>query len=262
MQIFKKTPNIDFLKYQKITAIFSFLIIIAGLVGLFTKGMRLGIDFRGGTNVQVKINKEVEISEIRKLLIPTLGEETIITNFGEKNSGEFLIAIPKIEKSNEKNYIGSKIKEALLSNFPQLEIRRVESVGPKIGSELKQKAFYAILLALLGILIYITIRFEFIFAVGSIIALFHDVFIVITFFVLLGKEFNLIIIASLLTILGYSLNDTIVIFDRIREKKKQVERDIAELVNIGVNECLSRTILTSLTTLLVALMLYFLEVIF
>ena len=121
---------------------------------------------------------------------------------------------------------------------------------------MRQKALLAILWSLIGILIYITIRFEFIYALGAILAIFHDVLIIGSIFILLGKEFNLIIIASLLTIVGYSLNDTIVIYDRIREKQKEVERDTKELINLGVNECLSRTILTSITTLLVVLTLY------
>ena len=121
---------------------------------------------------------------------------------------------------------------------------------------MRQKALLAVLWSLIGILIYITIRFEFIFAIGAILAIFHDVLIIVSIFVLFGKEFNLIIVASLLTIVGYSLNDTIVIYDRIREKQKEVERDIKDLINLGINQCLSRTILTSVTTLLVVITLY------
>ncbi len=256
MQIFKQTPNINFLKFRKIAGVFSLLILTAGVIGLFTKGIKLGIDFKGGTNIQVQFPHKTEIAKVRSLLVGLLGPETIVTNFGAQDNNEFLIAITK-NQALTTQHINDKINAALLANFPQMEIRRVETVGPKIGSELRNKAFYAILLALVGILAYITIRFEFVFGVGAVIALFHDIFVIMAVFILLGKEFNLIIVASLLTILGYSLNDTIVIFDRIREKKKQVDRNIIDLVNLGVNECLSRTILTSLTTLLVVVMLYF-----
>jgi preprotein translocase subunit SecF len=257
MQIFRKTPDIDFLKFRKIAALISLLIIAAGVTGLLTKGMRLGIDFQGGTNVQVRFTKQTEISTIRDLLTSSLGLEAVVTNFGGEGNNEFLIAIPQDQQLSSEDYISDRINEALRSSFPQMEIRRVESVGPKVGSDLRSKALYAILLALAGILFYITIRFEFVYGIGAIIALFHDIFVIITIFVLLGKEFNLIIVASLLTILGYSLNDTIVIFDRIREKQRLMDIDIVRLVNLGVNECLSRTILTSATTLLVVLMLYF-----
>ena len=158
---------------------------------------------------------------------------------------------------NSKSYVGSLIKNALVSQFPTVDVRRIELVGPKVGAELRQKALLAVLWSLIGILIYITIRFEFIFAIGAILAIFHDVLIIVSIFVLFGKEFNLIIVASkLLTIVGYSLNDTIVIYDRIREKQKEVERDIKDLINLGINQCLSRTILTSVTTLLVVITLY------
>ena len=167
-----------------------------------------------------------------------------------------MVSISSEGEKNSKSYVGSLIKDALVSQFPTVDVRRIELVGPKVGAELRQKALLAILWSLIGILIYITIRFEFIYAIGAILAIFHDVLIIVSIFILLGKEFNLIIIASLLTIVGYSLNDTIVIYDRIREKQKEVERDIKELINLGVNECLSRTILTSITTLLVVLTLY------
>ena len=167
-----------------------------------------------------------------------------------------MVSISSEGEKNSKSYVGSLIKDALVSQFPTVDVRRIELVGPKVGAELRQKALLAILWSLIGILIYITIRFEFIYALGAILAIFHDVLIIVSIFILLGKEFNLIIIASLLTIVGYSLNDTIVIYDRIREKQKEVERDTKELINLGVNECLSRTILTSITTLLVVLTLY------
>ena len=257
MQIFRQTPNIDFLSYRKIATVVSLILIIAGVIGLLTKGMQLGIDFQGGINVQIKLENNTEVTKIRDLLVPLLGDDTVVSTFGNQTQNEFLIAIPNTKELNIKEHISTRVNQALLASFPTIEIRRIETVGPKVGSDLRNKAFYAILLTLAVILIYITIRFEFVFAIGAIVALFHDIFIIITIFVLLGKEFNLIIVASLLTILGYSLNDTIVIFDRIREKKKITDKDITTLVNLSVNECLSRTILTSLTTLLVVIMLYF-----
>ena len=256
MQIFKEVPHIDFIRFRLPAAILSLFIIFVGIAFFFLRGINLGIDFQGGVNAQVQFSEEVNISQMRNLLIPKLGSEISVTYFGNKANNEFLVSISSEGEKNSKSYVGSLIKDALVSQFPTVDVRRIELVGPKVGAELRQKALLAILWSLIGILIYITIRFEFIYAIGAILAIFHDVLIIVSIFILLGKEFNLIIIASLLTIVGYSLNDTIVIYDRIREKQKEVERDIKELINLGVNECLSRTILTSITTLLVVLTLY------
>ena len=256
MQIFKEVPHIDFIRFRLPAAILSLFIIFVGIAFFFLRGINLGIDFQGGVNAQVQFSEEVNISQMRNLLIPKLGSEISVTYFGNKANNEFLVSISSEGEKNSKSYVGSLIKDALVSQFPTVDVRRIELVGPKVGAELRQKALLAILWSLIGILIYITIRFEFIYALGAILAIFHDVLIIVSIFILLGKEFNLIIIASLLTIVGYSLNDTIVIYDRIREKQKEVERDIKELINLGVNECLSRTILTSITTLLVVLTLY------
>ena len=256
MQIFKEVPHIDFIRFRLPAAILSLFIIFVGIAFFFLRGINLGIDFQGGVNAQVQFSEEVNISQMRNLLIPKLGSEISVTYFGNKANNEFLVSISSEGEKNSKSYVGSLIKDALVSQFPTVDVRRIELVGPKVGAELRQKALLAILWSLIGILIYITIRFEFIYALGAILAIFHDVLIIVSIFILLGKEFNLIIIASLLTIVGYSLNDTIVIYDRIREKQKEVERDTKELINLGVNECLSRTILTSITTLLVVLTLY------
>ena len=256
MQLFKNTPNIDFLKFRQISILLSLAIIIAGGFSFFTKGMNLGIDFLGGVNIQVQFSEEVDIRQVRDRLDDNLGSDAVITHFGNKQNNEFLIAIPQKLQLQLNQDLGSLVKESLEPEF-SVTIRKLDLVGPKIGSELREKAIYAILLSLVGILFYVTIRFEFIFGVGAILALFHDILIIVAIFLLLGKEFNLIIIASLLTIVGYSLNDTIVIFDRIREKRKQVDRDLKELINLAINECLSRTILTSVTTILVVLALYF-----
>ena len=255
MQLFRTTPNINFFRFRKIAAIFSIAMIILGVGSLFLKGIRLGIDFKGGINVLVQFSEEVKINEVRELLENEIAGVSV-TSFGAAGNNEFLLAIAEDEQFSAREHINDSIKKALSTQYPKMEIRKVEFVGPKVGSQLRNQAIYAILLSLLGILIYISFRFEFWFGVGAVIALFHDIFIIVTIFILLGKEFNLIIVAALLTILGYSLNDTIVIFDRIREKKKIADRTAGELVNLSVNECLSRTILTSLTTLLVVLMLY------
>ena len=256
MQIFKEVPHIDFIRFRLPAAILSLFIILVGMAFFFIRGINLGIDFQGGVNAQVQFSEEVSIRQIRNLLIPKLGSEFSVTYFGNKVNNEFLVSISSEGKKNSKRYVGSLIKDALVNQFPTVDVRRIELVGPKVGAELRQKALLAILWSLIGILIYITIRFEFIYAIGAILAIFHDVLIIVSIFVLFGKEFNLIIVASLLTIVGYSLNDTIVIYDRIREKQKEVERDIKDLINLGINQCLSRTILTSVTTLLVVITLY------
>lgn len=209
--------------------------------------------------VQVKFSQPTTPDDIRKALKGLdLGSSTI-QQFEESSGEEFLI---RVEKSKS-DLVGlsDEIKATLDKAYGdnQVDIRRVEMVGPKVGQDLRRKGVMAIIYALVGILIYVTFRFEFKFALGAVVALFHDVIITVGIFSLLDKEFNLSILAALLAIVGYSLNDTIVVYDRIRENLKQPgKRSYEELINTSINETLSRTILTSLTTVLVLLSLFFL----
>ncbi|MBN1880022.1 protein translocase subunit SecF [bacterium] len=261
MEIFQNT-SYDFIGKRNMAILVSVILIAVGMVSVvFHKGLNMGIDFAGGTIVQVKFSIPATADEVRKALTdPRLGTFTI-QYIGEESENEFLIKLPKPVETQVSDtpavIIGTDLEEAFgIENF---EVRRTESVGPTMGEELKRSAIGSIIGALVMILLYITFRFELRFAVGAIVALIHDVFITVGAFSITNREFNLPIIAALLTIVGYSLNDTIVIFDRIRENQKLHHRKkLTNVINISVNQTLSRTILTSATTLIVIICLFFL----
>ena len=248
MRFLSKT-NIDFISKQKITGFLSIALIVAGIASLIMKGgPLLSIDFTGGTVAQVKFEKPVELGQLRETLSDYGFKGAEIVEFGSPD--EILI---KTQFSGSSSEISEKLTLALGNSFT---LRRVESVGPKIGKELQTDALKAIGLALLLILIYITFRFDRYYALGSVMALIHDVLITLGVFSLLDYEINLSIIAAFLTIVGYSLNDTIVVLDRIRENiPKFMKKTLNDVVNISLNETLNRTVVTSLTTLVVVVIL-------
>ena len=267
MRIIKET-HIDFMSQRKITSILSMLIIVAGAISLIiNKGPKLSIDFKGGTIVSVQYLEPVEISDVRYAL-SNINIDGQIFDFSKEelkyfgNKSSILVRVPHIEDSPSN--FGQKIADHLYTAFPEkvpedktLFILNKGSVSPKIGSELSGKALMAIISALGLILLYISIRFEFRFAIGAIAALGHDIFITLGLFSLLDYEISLPIIAAFLTIVGYSLNDTIVIFDRIRENLKVLKRETyTKIINQSINESLSRTIVTSLTTFVVVMVLW------
>ena len=249
MRFLKKT-NINFISKQNFTAFLSTAIIIAGIASLIMKGgPLLSIDFTGGTVAQVKFENPVELAQLRSILSEYGFKGAEIVEFGSPD--EVLI---KTQFSGSSSEISEKLTIALGNTFT---LRRVESVGPKIGKELQNDALKAIGLALLLILIYITFRFDRYYALGSVMALIHDVLITLGVFSLLDYEINLSIIAAFLTIVGYSLNDTIVVFDRIRENiPKYMKKTLDDVVNISLNETLNRTVITSLTTMMVVVILF------
>ena len=249
MRILSKT-NIDFNSKQKIMGFLSIALIVAGIASLIMKGgPLLSIDFTGGTVAQVKFEKPVELGQLRETLSDYGFKGAEIVEFGSPD--EILI---KTQFSGSSSEISEKLTLALGNSFT---LRRVESVGPKIGKELQTDALKAIGLALLLILIYITFRFDRYYALGSVMALIHDVLITLGVFSLLDYEINLSIIAAFLTIVGYSLNDTIVVFDRIRENiPKFMKKTLNDVVNISLNETLNRTVITSLTTMMVVVILF------
>jgi preprotein translocase subunit SecF len=249
MRFLSKT-NIDFISKQKITGFLSIALIVAGIASLIMKGgPLLSIDFTGGTVAQVKFEKPVELGQLRETLSNYGFKGAEIVEFGSPD--EILI---KTQFSGSSSEISEKLTLALGNSFT---LRRVESVGPKIGKELQTDALKAIGLALLLILIYITFRFDRYYALGSVMALIHDVLITLGVFSLLDYEINLSIIAAFLTIVGYSLNDTIVVFDRIRENiPKFMKKTLNDVVNISLNETLNRTVITSLTTMMVVVILF------
>ena len=249
MRFLNKT-NIDFISKQKIAGFLSITLIVAGIASLIIKGgPLLSIDFTGGTVAQVKFEKPVELGQLRETLSDYGFKGAEIVEFGSPD--EILI---KTQFSGSSSEISEKLTLALGNSFT---LRRVESVGPKIGKELQTDALKAIGLALILILIYITFRFDRYYALGSVMALIHDVLITLGVFSLLDYEINLSIIAAFLTIVGYSLNDTIVVFDRIRENiPKFMKKTLNDVVNISLNETLNRTVITSLTTMMVVVILF------
>ncbi|MBW2672889.1 MAG: protein translocase subunit SecF [Deltaproteobacteria bacterium] len=260
MEIIRPGINIDLVGKMKIAFIASLIAIGLSILSLLLHGgPNLGIDFAGGTLVQIQFSQETDAETIRGALKTVDLGNSVIQRFGYKDNKEFLIKTEKTSSALEG--LSNRITEALSTSYGRedFEIRRVEVVGPKVGKDLRQKGLLAMLYAVIGILIYITWRFELRYAVGAIVALVHDVLITVGVFSLLGKEFTLPIIAALLTIIGYSLNDTIVVYDRMRENIKGARKQpLKEVVNSSINQVLSRTVLTSATTLLVVLALFFL----
>ena len=258
MEIFKRVPQFDFMKKKSSAVTLSIMVILIGIISiLFHGGLKYGIDFAGGTLVQLKFTNPPVIEDVRDgLKTIGLGESTI-QEFGSKN--HLLI---RVERSDEKlEEMGTRVKNSLVGKFQadNILIERVEMVGPKVGRDLREKAVLSIIYAIIGIIIYISWRFEFQYAVAAIIALVHDVLITMGVFSLTDKEFTLVIVAAFLTIIGYSLNDTIVVFDRIRENMRRKGKTLlVDIINTSINQTLSRTILTSGTTLLVVAALFFL----
>jgi preprotein translocase subunit SecF len=258
MEIFKRPTEIDFMGKMKAALIFSTILILTGLISVAVQGgLTFGIDFSGGTLIQLKFKTAPDINDIRAgLKTIGLGESTI-QEFGSKN--DILIRGQRSEEKLEA--VGAQVKNSLKDKFnlDDITVERVEMVGPKVGQDLREKALLSIIYAIIGIIIYISWRFEFQYAIAAIIALIHDVLVTMGAFSIADKEFTLVIVAAFLTIIGYSLNDTIVIFDRIRENlRRRGKIPLLELINTSINQTLSRTLLTSGTTLLVVMALFFL----
>tara|TARA_Y100000590_G_C15679908_1_gene999421 strand:+ start:935 stop:1828 length:894 start_codon:yes stop_codon:yes gene_type:complete len=247
--------NIQFNKFYNKFNILSAGLIIISLILLFFKGLNYGVDFKGGTLIELRtISNSVKISNIRDSFNQMNLGDVSVKNFGNEN--DYIVKFEK-QNSNDPKFI-SNIKTKLNSSIGDVEFRRVENVGPKVSAELLRSGVIAIVLSLTAMLLYIWIRFEWQFSLGAILALFHDVVLTLGIFSLFSFEINLSIVAAVLTIVGYSMNDTVVIFDRVRENlKKYADIKIFELTNISINETLSRTIITSITTLLALLSIYF-----
>jgi len=256
MQIVKHDINIDFVGKRKLALILSGIVILIGLASLAVKGPNYGIDFVGGTLVQVKFASDTDAAKIKDAMSSLDLGALVVQRFGD-DPNEFLVRVQ--ESSVASKDLSRLISSSLETTYGdgQVDIRRVEMVGPQVGKDLRQKGVLSIVYAMIGILIYITWRFEFRYAVGAIIALLHDVLITLGAFSLSGREIDLPIIAAFLAIIGYSLNDTIIVYDRIRENYgKHQKKGFSAVVNRSINETLSRTILTSGTTMLVVLALF------
>ena len=253
--IFKISKDIKFSNFYKKMNIFSSILIFLSILVLLTKGLNLGVDFKGGTLIEVRTENSITtIAEIRESFLKmNLGDVTV-KKFGKEN--DYLVKI-EITKSDDENFIKS-INDKLSADLGSaVNFRRVENVGPKVSNELLRAGLLAISLSLAAMLFYIWIRFEWQFSLGAIIALIHDVIITVGIFSFLAYEVNLSIVAAVLTIVGYSMNDTVVIFDRIRENLKKYSKiSITEISDLSTNQTLSRTLITSVTTLLALFSIY------
>ena len=277
MEFLKRDTRIDFIGRRRIAALISISAIVIVLLSLFFRGLNLGIDFTGGTLVEVSYSSSVNTEEVRTNLRRSGLDGVVVQYFG--TSRDVLIRLPadpEVDAAESSSLIISSLREPYGETLAQssendsqrcvfqdgttgdctVQMRRVEFVGPQVGDELTEKGGLAMLYALIGILAYVAWRFEWRFALGAVIALVHDVVITVGFFSLLGLEFSLPVLAAVLAVIGYSLNDTIVVFDRIRENFRKMRKGtIVEIMNSAINQTLRRTLLTSLTTLLVVVTL-------
>ena len=252
--IFSKT-NINFVKYRWTFITISGILILAGIVSLVIRGPNYSIDFRGGLDMQVRFEQPVRDGQVRSALSGIdVGEVKTITALGQPD--EILVRLKSAENSNElQQQVLAKLKTAFPNNTA--EIRNVDVVGPKVGKELRRQALISAVVAMILLLIYITWRFKFEYAVGGIVALAHDVLITLGFVSIFGYEFSLTVLAAILTLVGFSINDTIVVYDRIRENLKKLRQmTLSDIMNLSINETLSRTVITSLTVFLTVLVMF------
>jgi preprotein translocase subunit SecF len=256
MRILSGATKIDFMGKRKLALAFSLLLIAIALGSLFTRGLAFGIDFTGGTLIEVAYPDSVDLGGIRDVLEEAGYGDAQVQHFG--TSRDVLIRIaPRVDRASAK--ISEDVLAALANADAAVQMRRVEFVGPQVGEELTEQGGLAMLYALIGILIYVALRFEYRFSFGAVAALVHDVIITLGVFSVFQFEFDLTVLAALLAVIGYSLNDTIVVFDRIRENFRKLRKGTPEQVmNVSINQTLSRTLMTSLTTLLVLMALFFL----
>jgi preprotein translocase subunit SecF len=244
------TRNVNYVGMFKVAGLISLILVIASFVMFFTKGLNYGVDFRGGVEIQVKFNEKVELGELREMMKAGQVPLSQLQSIGDDNSNEFLL---KLESDKgDLNAVSNQVNSVLSGKYGEgkFEILKNDIVGPKAGAELRTSAFKALMWAILAIMIYLALRFDYKFAPGAIAALIHDVTIIVGAFILTQKEFSLQIVAALLAIIGYSVNDTVVIYDRVREiETMHPHLSTVETINRALNETMSRTIITSLTVL-------------
>jgi preprotein translocase subunit SecF len=261
MEFFSSKTNFDFIGKAKIAAVCSSVLIILSIVSLAIQGLNLAVDFTGGYLIEASYPQEADVPAVRKALADNGMEDAVVQNFG--TTRDILIRLPARPGETASGEGAAKVSEmiqgVLKKQNPQVDVRRVEFVGAQVGENLKNDSGLAILVALICVMIYVMIRFEWKFSVGAVAALVHDVIITLGFLSVLRSEFDLTALAALLAIIGYSLNDTIVVFDRIRENFRRIRKGTSgEIANISINETLSRTIMTSGFTLLVLVALFLL----
>ncbi|WP_412471498.1 protein translocase subunit SecF [Halobacteriovorax sp. RT-1-4] len=256
-EIIKSNTKFNFVNKFGVAGVISAILVIGSLVLIGTK-MKYGVDFRGGAEIQVKFQKTENLDELRREMKAAGFNGVTIQTIGEPQMNEYLLKVSANE--GNLNEVTEKVSQTLTTKYEKdgVEIRKVDIVGPKAGAELRKSGFLAMLWALLAIMIYVGLRFDFKYSPGAIVALFHDVTIILGVFALTGTEFTLQTVAAILAVIGYSVNDTVIVYDRVREhEQKFVGRDIKEHINNAINETLSRTILTSGTTLFVSATMFF-----
>jgi preprotein translocase subunit SecF len=259
MELIKPGLKIPFTRYRYVAVAISSVVNLLVLVFLFTKGPLLGVDFAGGTVAQLRFAKPVSIPEIRSALGELGAGDTVIQDFGQQGSNEYLVRLQRT--SVQLGELGEQIKARLGKQFGSngFEVRRIESVGPKVGKELRQKGAWSVIAATIMMGVYIWVRFELRFGLGAVVALIHDVLVTIGALMIANYEFDLTIVAALLTVVGYSVNDTVIVCDRVRENMRKIKRESLEsIINTSINETLSRTIITTGTAILVLLALFIL----
>ncbi len=259
MELIRPGTNFDFVRFFKYSFGFSGVLLLLGLLSFWYRGgPNYGVDFAGGTVVHVKFSQPTSIADIRQALETTQVESVTVQDFGQ-GGNEFLIRVPILQEGIEN--LSSKVQQGLTGKFGEqaFEIRRVETVGPKVGKDLRKKALYAVLFSTLMMGAYIAFRFEPRFGIGAGVALLHDVLVTAGALSRMNMEFDLTVVSALLSVVGFSVNDTVIICDRIRENMRKMRREsLAEIINRSVNETLSRTVITTGTAVLVILALFFL----
>jgi preprotein translocase subunit SecF len=259
MELIKPGTKIPFTRYRRIAVILSTAVNLAVLIALFVKGPNLGVDFAGGTIVQLKFQQKVAIPDIRHALETVGLGSAVIQDFGVPGGNEYLVRLDKT--SVQIGAMSEQIKKALSDQFgaDKFELRRIESVGPKVGEDLRFRGMMSVVAATVMMGIYIWLRFELRFGVGAVIALVHDILVTVGALMLANYEFDLTIVAALLTVVGYSVNDTVIVCDRIRENMRKIKRESLEsIINTSINETLSRTIITVSTAIMVLVALFLL----
>ncbi|HKL49675.1 MAG TPA: protein translocase subunit SecF [Wenzhouxiangellaceae bacterium] len=256
MDIIRNNTRIDFMARRRIALIFSMILIVASIGSLVSRGLNFGLDFTGGTLIEISYPEAPDLANVRGALDEAGYENFSVQTFG--TSRDIVVRLPPEVAAEEGADVSTAALEALSSVDAGVEVRRVEFVGPQIGEELANQGGLALLYALAGILLYVSFRFQWRFAVGAVAALVHDVIIVLGMISLFQISFDLTVVAALLAVIGYSLNDTIVVYDRLRENFRVKRKGTArELTNLSINQMLSRTVMTSLTTLLVLIALFY-----
>lgn len=256
MDIIKSDTTINFMGQRKLAAAFSVVLIILSIGSLSVRGLNFGLDFTGGTLIELSYSQAPELNSVRGTLTEVGFEEFTVQTFG--SARDIVVRIPADDTGESGADLSTRVLEALAEDNPDVDLRRVEFVGPQVGQELAEQGGLALLYALFGILIYVSLRFQWRFAVGAVTALIHDVLIVLGFLSLFKMSFDLTVVAAILAVIGYSLNDTIVVYDRLRENFRIKRKGTAaELTNLSINQMLGRTLMTSLTTMAVLIALFY-----